>query len=229
MIKAIFFDLYETLITEWKEEKKKAVYSTRELGLDPKIFKQEWDSRRFLRMDGTFPDHQSVLRDILSAHGKRADHDAIEKVHQERVRVKAVPFCEMHPEVMDLLKRLKAMDIKIGLISNCAPEEVQAWKSCELPAYFDTVIFSYEVKYAKPSPQIYHLACEKLGVSPQESIFIGDGGSDELNGAQDAGMQAYHATWFLPEKISEKITGFPKLSNPLALLLEDSLMFVDVQ
>lgn len=60
MIKAVFFDLYETLITEWSGNQKKAVYSTDELGLDPKIFKAEWDNRRELRMNGTFPDHLSV-------------------------------------------------------------------------------------------------------------------------------------------------------------------------
>ncbi|WP_276516657.1 hypothetical protein [Fictibacillus nanhaiensis] len=41
MIKAVFFDLYETLITEWDGEQKKATYSTNILGLDKKIFKTE--------------------------------------------------------------------------------------------------------------------------------------------------------------------------------------------
>ncbi len=65
LIKAVFFDLYETLITEWKDGQKKATYSTELLGLDQSKFKSEWE----LRMDGTFPDHQSVLRDILSSQG----------------------------------------------------------------------------------------------------------------------------------------------------------------
>jgi putative hydrolase of the HAD superfamily len=228
LIKAIFFDLYETLITEWKNEKKKAVYSTEALGLDPKIFKQEWDIRREMRMDGTFPNHQSVLRDILNTHRIEVDPEVIERVHQERVRAKAVPFREMHPEVIEMLKQLKTLNIKLGLISNCAPEEVISWNSCELPNYFDTVIFSYEAKCAKPSPQIYHMACGKLGVTPQESIFVGDGGSDELYGAINAGIQAFQAAWFLPSYMSEKNKNFPKLSNPLDLLAQDSIKSVGV-
>jgi HAD superfamily hydrolase (TIGR01549 family) len=218
LIKAVFFDLYETLITEWDGNQKKAVYSTDELGLNPKVFKAEWDSRRELRMNGTFPDHPSVVRDILNSHGKYSDPDVIEKVYQKRIWAKTVPFQQINPEVIELLARLKEKDIKLGLISNCAPEEVYSWSTSNLADYFDEVIFSYEVKFAKPSPEIYQLACEKIGVTPEESIFIGDGGSNELVGAAEAGLKAYHATWFLPADFSNKIQGFPKLCSPLDLL-----------
>lgn len=218
MIKAVFFDLYETLITEWNGNQKKAVYSTEELGLNPKIFKAEWDSRRELRMNGTFPDHASVLRDILNSHGMSIDPDLIEKVHQKRVWAKTVPFQEMHPEVIELLGTLKEKGMKLGLVSNCAPEEVSSWSSTTLADYFDEFVFSYEVKVAKPSPEIYHISCKKLGVTPKEAIFVGDGGSNELVGAAEAGLKAYHATWFLPKTISGKIQGFPKLNHPLELL-----------
>jgi HAD superfamily hydrolase (TIGR01549 family) len=218
VIKAVFFDLYETLITEWNGNQKKAVYSTDELGLNPKVFKAEWDSRRELRMNGTFPDHPSVLRDILNTHDISPDPDLIEKVHQKRVWAKTVPFQEMHPEVIELLATLKENGMKLGLISNCAPEEVNSWSTSKLANYFDAVVFSYEVKVAKPSPEIYHIACEKLGVTPEEAIFIGDGGTNELVGATEVGLKAYHATWFLPETISQKIQEFPKLNHPLELL-----------
>jgi hypothetical protein len=37
-------------------------------------------------------------------------------------------------------------------------------------------------------------------------------------GATETGLKAYQATWFLPETISQKIQGFPKLNHPLELL-----------
>jgi putative hydrolase of the HAD superfamily len=224
VIKVVLFDLYETLITEWQGDKKKATYSTDMLDMEPKRFKQEWDRRREQRMDGTFADHQSVLIDILNMQGKEADGDILAYIHEERVRCKKVPFQEMHPEVIDMLKQLKASGLKLGLISNCAPEEVMAWKTSELADYFDTVIFSYEVKCAKPHPEIYHLACEKLGVKPEESIFIGDGGSDELNGARRAGIEAFQAAWFIPSHMSEKNTDFPKLESPFDVLTHLKLL-----
>jgi HAD superfamily hydrolase (TIGR01549 family) len=169
-------------------------------------------------MKGTFPDHPSVLRDILNTHDISPDPDLIEKVHQKRVWAKTVPFQEMHPEVLKLLQTLKEKGMKLGLISNCAPEEVSSWSASKLADYFDAVVFSYEVKVAKPNPEIYHIACKKLGVTPEEAIFIGDGGANELVGAAEAGIKAYHATWFLPETFSQKIQGFPKLNHPLELL-----------
>lgn len=217
----MFFDLYETLITEWKDGKKKATYSNELLGMDLKIFKREWDSRRELRMDGTFPDHQSVLRDILSSQGMSPNPEVIEKVHQGRISAKAAAFQEIDGEVLEVLQSLKDRGLKLGLISNAAREEVVAWQSCNLANYFDAVIFSYEVRVAKPNKQIYRIACEKLGVMPRESIFIGDGGANELVGAAACGMNAYQAIWFLPDAISEKITGFPKLKKPLDLLKQD--------
>jgi HAD superfamily hydrolase (TIGR01549 family) len=223
VIKAVFFDLYETLITEWNGNQKKAVYSTDELGLDPKVFKAEWDSRRELRMNGTFLDHQSVIRDILNTHEISIDPDSIEKVHQKRVWAKKIPFQEVKPEVIELLQTLKEKGMKLGLISNCAPEEVSSWSTSKLADYFDAVVFSYEEKVGKPNPEIYYIACKKLGVTPEESIFVGDGGSNELVGATEAGLKAYHATWFLPEIISQKIQGFPKLNHPLELLAQAKL------
>ncbi|MED1865282.1 HAD family hydrolase [Fictibacillus nanhaiensis] len=223
MVKAVFFDLYETLITEWKDGRKKAKYSIKPLGLDNKIFKVEWDLRRELRMNGTFLDHESVLRDILRSQGMEPKLDAIEQVHRERMAVKRIPFQEMNPLVLGLLRTLKSKGLKLGLISNAAAEEVYAWETCDLADFFDEVIFSYEARVAKPQKEIYQLACEKLGVTPQESVFIGDGGSDELRGATEAGMTALQATWFLPTVISERTTGYPKLKKP-----QDILKHVDI-
>lgn len=223
MVKAVFFDLYETLITEWKDGRKKAKYSIEPLGLNKDIFKVEWDVRRERRMSGAFPNHQSVLRDILDSQGITPNLEAIEHVHQGRLAAKNIPFQEIDPQVIELLQTLKSNGLKLGLISNAAHEEVVAWETCKLAVYFDEVIFSYEVRVAKPHKEIYQLACEKLGVTPDESIFIGDGGSNELKGATEAGMTAVQATWFLPSVISKRLSGYPKLKKPQDFLSQESL------
>jgi HAD superfamily hydrolase (TIGR01549 family) len=218
LIQAVFFDLYETLITEWDDNKRKATYSVEELGIDNNIFKNEWATRRDKRMDGTFPDHKSVLKDILIAQGKLVDEKTIEKIHQDRVFSKSIPFKVIDSDIIKILQKLKELNIKIGLISNCAPEEVEAWDTCLLADLFDDVVFSYKVKQRKPNNDIYFTACQNLRVRPEVSFFVGDGGSNELQGASEVGMKAYHATWFQPEWLSAKITGFPKLINPMQLI-----------
>lgn len=42
----------------------------------------------------------------------------------------------------------------------------------------------------KPDPRIYHLACSRLEVLPQQCLYVGDGGSQELTGASRVGMHA---------------------------------------
>lgn len=55
----------------------------------------------------------------------------------------------------------------------------------------------------KPEPQIYKIAMEKMNCKPEECIFVGDGGSDELKGAKEAGMKTVF-TEYLDLKSKEK-------------------------
>lgn len=57
--------------------------------------------------------------------------------------------------------------------------------------------FSFTEGVAKPDPEIYLRALHRLGVQPEAAIFIGDGGDNELAGAEEAGLRAFRATWFL--------------------------------
>ena len=45
--------------------------------------------------------------------------------------------------------------------------------------------------FTRSIPQrIYLLAAERLGVKPEECLFVGDGDSEELSGAEAVGMYA---------------------------------------
>lgn len=212
IIQAVFFDLYETLITEWDGDQKKATYSVAKLGLDEHVYRKAWAERIDRRMTGAFENHQCALEDILKSNNQTVDKRIIDKIHLQRVHAKTVPFLNIDSDVINTLHLLKKMNIKLGLISNCAPEEVESWSQSPLAEIFDTTIFSYKVKYAKPNPKIYSIACEALQVAPQDTIFIGDGGSNELQGATDVGMNAYQATWYRQSNFHGDV--FPKLNNP---------------
>jgi putative hydrolase of the HAD superfamily len=60
------------------------------------------------------------------------------------------------------------------------------------------------------------LACDKLKVEPSESIFIGDGGANELVGATNIGMKAYRATWFINR--GTKTDEFQQIAEPMHVL-----------
>ncbi len=217
--KAIIFDLYETLITEFANgvrifERNYDDYTR--LGLTYEEFTVEWRARLQQRMAGVYPDYFAVIKDIMEVRSLPYNPNVVQYMYGERIKEKTVPFLRIQSNIIELLESLKSRGIKLGLISNCTEEEVLAWHECPLPSFFNHVIFSYEVKLAKPDPRIYQLACERLSVLPEHCIFIGDGGSDELNGANRSGLRPYHAVWFSNRVQSD----YKKLEHPKDILRE---------
>ncbi|QHT61462.1 HAD-IA family hydrolase [Paenibacillus lycopersici] len=198
-IRAVFFDLFETLVTEFADGRRlsnRRYDYEKLLGLTEKQFKGEWKLRQERRMNGTFAAFPDVIRDIAAANRLSVEEDAIEMLHQGRLNEKRIPFREIRPDIIALLEALRERGLTIGLISNCTPEEVAAWQDSPLSAHVDDAVFSFEARCSKPDPAIYLLACGRLRVKPDEALFVGDGGSDELEGADRAGLRAYHAFWF---------------------------------
>lgn len=221
MIKAVLFDLYETLISEFADGTRKVPRSNdfqEQWGLTKEEYDEGWRSRQERRMNGKLPDFPSVLRDMWQSKGKTLDEAYLQTLYQARLDAKSVPFDEISPNIIYMLKQLKSRGLRIGLISNCTEEEVRAWERSALAPYFDDVVFSYLTGYAKPDKEIYELSLRNLKVKPSEAVFVGDGGSRELDGAAAVGLQALHAAWFIPEHISSKITGYEKLAQPQDLL-----------
>lgn len=64
---------------------------------------------------------------------------------------------------------------KIGMISNIATNWVrEKLLTPEEQQLFNDMVFSYEVRVAKPDPRIFHLATQRLGVEANECVFIDD-------------------------------------------------------
>lgn len=197
--KAVFFDLFETLITEFTDGKRTINRSTDDaalLGMNHGDFKKEWRKRQEARMTGQYVNFIEVMRDILEKQNLPYNEQIVEHLYRTRIDEKQAPFLTIQPAVLAMLKELQSKHIKIGLISNCTEEEIRQWKASQLAPYFDDVIFSYEVGLAKPDIRIYQLACDRLGVLPENAVFVGDGGSNELDGAFNAGFKVFHAFWF---------------------------------
>jgi HAD superfamily hydrolase (TIGR01509 family) len=64
---------------------------------------------------------------------------------------------------------------KIAILSN-APSEVRTWitETFHLERSFDLIIISAEEHYHKPQPEIFRVALDRLGVRPEEALFIDD-------------------------------------------------------
>src|SRR5258708_653837 len=79
---------------------------------------------------------------------------------------------------------------KIGLLSNISSKGLDVrFNPGELDKYFDVVVVSGVISYAKPEAQAYEITADKLGVRLVECIMIDDR-EEYCAGASGVGMQA---------------------------------------
>lgn len=217
--KAVIFDLFETLITEWGHKKYTKSEMCADLGIEKDRFDFFWDEKEEARYLGDISFEDSILY-VCENCGKTVDDSALSDIIDKRVATKSACFEYVNPDVYRLLERLRAMGLQTAIISNCSPEEVTVLKKSGIYKYFDEVILSCDIHMKKPDSCIYEEAARRLGVTPGECIFVGDGGSDELPGAKAAGMTAVQAKWYtnqLPYKRGD-IEGFLTAEEPLGII-----------
>jgi len=97
-------------------------------------------------------------------------------------------------ELLDLIRQLRAR-YKIALLSN-APGNLRHWivREWEVPVNtFDEIVVSAEEGIMKPDPEIYCIALDRLGVLPQEAIFVDDF-VENVEAARALGIKAIHFT-----------------------------------
>ncbi len=90
------------------------------------------------------------------------------------------------PEMLDAVRDARAAGVLTGLISN---SWVMEHYDATLRALFDAVVISGEVGLHKPQPEIYTLAADRLGVTPQRCVFVDDL-RENCAGAEAVGMTA---------------------------------------
>jgi beta-phosphoglucomutase len=94
---------------------------------------------------------------------------------------------EIFPGVKALLQRIRNAGIRIGLASSSknAPRVVSA---LGIEAEFDTIVDGSMVTHAKPDPEIFLLAAERLGVAPGRCVVFEDAAAG-VTAALAAGMK----------------------------------------
>ena len=58
------------------------------------------------------------------------------------------------------------------------------------------MVFSAEVGFRKPAPEIFLARCEELAVDPAAVLFVGDDLERDVQGASRVGMTTSQALWF---------------------------------
>ncbi|AQK41251.1 Haloacid dehalogenase-like hydrolase (HAD) superfamily protein [Zea mays] len=56
---------------------------------------------------------------------------------------------------------------------------------------FDAIVVSSEVGYEKPSPEIFNIALDQIGVEASKAIHVGDDETADMAGANATGLECW--------------------------------------
>jgi putative hydrolase of the HAD superfamily len=98
-------------------------------------------------------------------------------------------FGHIRPDesMVDAVKRARAAGVRTGLLSNSMG--AGRYDRSAFPELFDDVVISGEVGMHKPQPEIFELACERVGLTPADCVFVDDL-RENCEGAEAVGMTA---------------------------------------
>jgi putative hydrolase of the HAD superfamily len=85
---------------------------------------------------------------------------------------------------------LKARGVPLGIVSNYGTHLLDLLPQLNIFDYFNFIIVSAIVGVTKPDPKIFEMAIEEAGVSPDQILYIGDNPVDDVQGANNVGIDA---------------------------------------
>lgn len=219
MIRAVIFDMFETLITHYHSSLYFGAQMAEDAGIPEDRFQSLWRPTEYERTVGKLT-LEKVLEKILKEN-QCYTKELLDKIVAKRIATKEDCFRHLHAEIVPMLSQLKEKGYHVGLISNCFSEEADVIRRSELFPYFDGVYLSYEQGVQKPDEEIFRRCMDNLGVKPEECLYVGDGGSNELETARELGMKAVQAAWYLQEGTMQptgRKADFVQIERPMDVL-----------
>jgi putative hydrolase of the HAD superfamily len=223
MIKAVFFDLYNTLVTydppreeiEARILKEFGIEASAESLLRPIITADEFIYKEHSRLPISKRSKEETAALYIQYHGIVLKEAGIEASRElitgilgkwMNFDLKMVLFDDVAPALTDL----KGRGLVLGLISNVDRDIAPFYQGLGLSAWLEVMVTSQEVGFNKPHPEIFQAALKQAGVKPAEAIYVGDQYQIDVVGANKAGM-----TGILIDRggFFEEVTDSPKIRS----------------
>lgn len=140
-----------------------------------------------VRHDGSLPTLRQLAEHFLDGVGGSAARippvvDQLRRLGEERLGV--------DPSVIVALAALRDGGLRLGVLSDASADIAAAWRLGPLSLLVDAAVFSCSAGALKPDRGLYDRIRRQLGTSSGATLYVGDGGGDELRGALAAGMRA---------------------------------------
>jgi putative hydrolase of the HAD superfamily len=202
MIRAVFFDLYHTLVHYEPPQEELEANALEEFGINtdadvfnrPMAVANEFIYQEIARRplskrsrEETMALYAQFQRIVLKEAGIEPDEKLVLAMlgKMREFKTKLVLFDDVVPTLDDLKRR----GLILGLISNVERDLTATLNELGLPSWLDIVVTSLDAGFNKPQPEIFEEAMRQAGVQPSQAIYVGDQYQIDCVGADHAGMK----------------------------------------
>ncbi|MGC1215341.1 MAG: HAD family hydrolase [Micromonospora sp.] len=185
---AVLFDFFGTL-TRSVQRGPAHEWTAELLGCPSDTLMDVLDRTYYQRASGLLGSAEATLRWVCAQAGVHPSDDAVRAAVAARNRAVRADT-RLRPEAAPVLATLRQRGVRTGLISDCTHELPAFLPQLAVAPLLDVRVFSVQVGRCKPDPTLYLAACGRLGLAPADCLYVGDGGSHELTGAERAGLTA---------------------------------------
>jgi 2-haloalkanoic acid dehalogenase type II len=201
VIRAIFFDLDDTLVDDTISTEECAEAVAREVaggrGLAPADLAKAYLDAAIAFWEGLEPGasgprevgiRRTMWRTALKS--LHVDDDPLATKLAERYDAIRAERVEYYPDAVPVLTSLHGR-YRLAIITNGFSETHKARIApLQLGRFFDHVVMAGDLDMVKPDPAIFRYAMALLDVPPDESVMVGDRFNRDVAGAQAAGMRS---------------------------------------
>jgi HAD superfamily hydrolase (TIGR01509 family) len=201
-VKAIFFDLGETLVTQNIEDNLVTMKALEKISkIIPRIktpselftiYKQGYKVNEAFRTKNQveIPIQAWMVQLLRRGLGQEPKDSLV----QEAIKIVVCARAEnavLFPDSKPLLEKLSKRRLKLGIISNVSSHDVavEILRKVELLDYFDTVVTSALVGIRKPDPGIFLYGLMQFKLEPREAVIVGDSERHDVWGGSIIGMK----------------------------------------
>lgn len=143
-------------------------------------------------------DYRAVISQLLADAGIVAGDGDVDRFIAAEHEV-WVPSHQLASTTHALLELLRSRGLRLGIVSNAfdPPELLQRdLEQLGVAERVDVAVFASDVGWRKPHPAIFERALGALGVSGEQTLFVGDSLGTDLAGAAALRMRTCQAVWF---------------------------------
>lgn len=186
--RAVLFDFFGTLTRAVRRGPAHARIA-RLLGCDPATLVEVLDRSYHARARGGFGSAEETLRWLAAEAGANPSDRTLRAAaaaRQEAIWADTT----LRPEAVPTLRALRGRGLRTAVVSDCTHELPEVLARLPVHRLLDARVLSVEMGICKPEPGMFLSAAALVGARPEECLYVGDGGSRELSGAEAVGMTA---------------------------------------